>query len=92
MPNNNLELTTDEKILYYKLSFSFNWFQISTDHLLNESINATELGQKVSISWKTMPTSGTTMDENSFIYLMVLDRQAIWQQNIIDGSCKNNCT
>jgi hypothetical protein len=50
MPNNNLELTPDEKILFYKPSFSYNWFQISIDHLLNESMNETLLGEKVSIS------------------------------------------
>ncbi len=88
MQNNNLELTPDEKILYYKPSFSYNWFQISTDYLLNESMNESQLGEKVSISWKTMPTGGTTMDDQGFIYLMDLERQAIWQQNIIDGSWK----
>ena len=88
MPNNNLELTPDQKILYYKPSFSYNWFQISTDHLLNESINDVELGNKVSVSWKTMPTGGTTMDDQGFIYLMNLERQAIWQQNPTDGSWK----
>jgi sugar lactone lactonase YvrE len=88
MPNNNLELTPDEKILYYKPSFSFNWFQISTDYLLNESMTASQLGEKVSISWKTKPTGGTTMDDKGFIYLMDLERQAVWQQSIIDGSWK----
>ena len=88
MPNNNLELTPDEKILYYKPSFSYNWFQISTDHLLNESLNESQLGEKVSTSWKTMPTGGTTMDDQGFIYLMDIERQAIWQQNLIDGSWK----
>jgi hypothetical protein len=28
------------------------------------------------------------MDDKGFIYLMDLERQAIWQQNIIDGSWK----
>jgi len=88
MPNNNLELTPDEKILYYKPSFSYNWFQISTRDLLNESLNESELGEKVSSSWKTMPTGGTTMDDKGFIYLMDLERQSIWQQNIVDGSWK----
>ena len=88
MPNNNLELSPDEKILFYKPSFSYNWFQISTNHLINESLSESELGEKVSISWKTMPTGGSTMDEKGFIYLMDLERQAIWQQNIIDGSWK----
>jgi hypothetical protein len=86
--NNNLELTPDEKILYYKPSFSHNWFQISTTDLLNESLNESQLGEKVSSSWKTMPTGGTTMDDQGFIYLMDLERQAIWQQNIVDGSWK----
>jgi sugar lactone lactonase YvrE len=88
MQNNNLELTPDEKILYYKPSFSFNWFQISTDDLLNETLSASQLGDKVSTSWKTMPTGGTTMDDKGFIYLMDLERQAVWQQSIIDGSWK----
>ena len=88
MPNNNLELTLDQKILYYKPSFSSNWFQIATDHLLNESISEVELGNKVSVSWKTMPTGGSTMDDQGFIYLMDLERQAIWQQDPRDGSWK----
>lgn len=88
MANNNLELTPDEKILYYKPSFSYNWFQISTNHLINESLTEFQLGEKVSTSWKTMPTGGTTMDDQGFIYLMDLERQAIWKQNIIDGSWK----
>ncbi|CAF1154516.1 unnamed protein product [Adineta steineri] len=29
-----------------------------------------------------MPTGGTTMDDKGFIYLMDLERQAIWQQDI----------
>lgn len=88
MPNNNLELTPDQKIFYYKPSFSYNWFQISTDHLLKESIDETALGSYVSVSWKTMPTGGSTMDDQGFIYLMDLERQAIWQQNPTDGSWK----
>ncbi|CAF3555619.1 unnamed protein product [Adineta steineri] len=88
MPNNNLELTPDETILYYKPSFSYNWFQIATNYLLDESMNESQLGGKVSTSWKTMPTGGTTMDDQGFIYLMDLERQAIWQQSILDGSWK----
>ena len=88
MPNNNLELTPDQKILYYKPSFSYNWFQISTDLLLNESLNESELGGNVAATLKTMPTGGTTMDDQGYIYLMDLERQAIWQQNTVDGSWK----
>jgi hypothetical protein len=88
MENNNLELTPDEKLLFYKPSFSYNWFQISTDHLLNESLNESQLSEQVSISWETMPTGGTTMDNQGRIYLMDLERQAIWQQNSLDGSWK----
>lgn len=57
MLNNNLELTPDEKILYYKPSFSFNSFQISTEHLINETINESELAEQVSITWNTMSTA-----------------------------------
>jgi hypothetical protein len=46
------------------------------------------LVKKVSANLKTMPTGGTTMDNQGFIYLMDLERQAIWQQNSIDGSWK----
>ncbi len=88
MPNNNLELTPDGKTLYYKPSFSYNWFQISTSHLLNQSLNESQLGETVFTSWNTMPTGGTTMDNQGFIYLMDLERQAIWQQNTNDGSWK----
>jgi hypothetical protein len=35
-----------------------------------------------------MPTGGSTMDDQGFIYLMDLERQAIWQQNTNDGSWK----
>ncbi len=35
-----------------------------------------------------MPTDGTTLDDQGFIYLMDLERQAIWQQNMNDGSWK----
>lgn len=88
MPNNNLELSPDEKTLYYKPSFSHNWFQVSTYDLINETISESELGQRVSIGWKTMPTGGSTMDAQGNIYLMDLERQAIWQQNSVDGSWK----
>ncbi|CAF1378985.1 unnamed protein product [Adineta steineri] len=54
----------------------------------DESMNETQLGEKVSTSWKTMPTGGTTMDDQGFIYLIDLERQAIWQQSILDGSWK----
>ncbi|CAF3537959.1 unnamed protein product [Rotaria sp. Silwood1] len=88
MPNNNLELTPDEKTLFYKASFGYNWFRVSTDDLINETMTEPELGQRVSLSWKTMPTGGTTMDDQGNIYLMDLERQAVWQQNFIDGSWK----
>ncbi|CAF0727874.1 unnamed protein product [Adineta steineri] len=89
MPNNNLELSPDEKILYYKPSFSYNWFQISTNDLVNQSLTETQLGENVSVSWNTMPTGGTTMDDKGFIYLMDLERRAIWQQDMTNnGSWK----
>lgn len=88
MHNNNLELTPDEKTLYYKPSLSYNWFAIATVDLLNESLSPSQLGEKVSTSWKAMPTGGTTMDDEGFIYLMDIERQAIWQQSIVDGSWK----
>ena len=86
MHNNNLELTPDQKTLYYKPSLSYNWFAITTADLLNESLSPSQLGEKVSRSWKAMPTGGTTMDDQGFIYLMDIERQAIWQQNTVDGS------
>ena len=88
MPNNNLELTLDGKTLYYKPSFSYNWFQISTNYLLNQSLDESQLGETVSTSWNTMPTGGTTMDNQGLIYLMDLERRAIWQQNTNDGAWK----
>ena len=88
MHNNNLELTPDEKTLYYKPSLSYNWFAIATADLLNESLSPSQLGEKVSTSWKAMPTGGTTMDDQGFIYLMDIERQAIWQQSTVDGSWK----
>jgi hypothetical protein len=63
MTNNNLKLSPNEKILYYKPSFFYNRFQTSTDHLFNKS----QLGESVSSSWNTMPTGGTTIDDQGFI-------------------------
>ena len=88
MPNNNLELTPDEKTLFYKPSFGHNWFRVSTDALINETLTESELGQQVSISWRTMPTGGSTMDDVGNIYLMDLERRAVWQQSSVDGSWK----
>ena len=88
MANNNLELTPNETILLYKPSFGYNWFQISTDDLTNETMTESELGTRVSIGWKAMPTGGSTMDDAGNIYLMDLERQAVWQQKFDDGSWK----
>ena len=88
MHNNNLELAPDQKTLYYKPSLSYNWFAIATADLLNESLSPSQLGEKVKTSWKAMPTGGTTMDDQGYIYLMDLERQAIWQQSTVDGSWK----
>ncbi|CAF2577498.1 unnamed protein product [Rotaria sp. Silwood2] len=35
-----------------------------------------------------MPTGGSTMDDQGNMYLMDLERQAVWQQSSIDGSWK----
>jgi hypothetical protein len=86
MHNNHLELTPDEKILFYKPPFGYNWFQVSTDDLTNQTMTESELGSKVMTSWKTMPTGGTTMDDAGNIYLVDIERQTIWQQNSVDGS------
>ena len=86
MHNNHLELTPDGKTLFYKPPFGYNWFQVSTEDLTNETMTESELGNKVLTSWKTMPTGGTTMDDAGNIYLMDIERQTIWQQNSADGS------
>ncbi|CAF1198196.1 unnamed protein product [Rotaria sp. Silwood1] len=86
MHNNHLELTPDEKTLFYKPPFGYNWFQVSTDDLTNETMTESELGNKVFTSWKAMPTGGTTMDDAGNIYLMDIERQTVWQQNSVDGS------
>jgi hypothetical protein len=84
--NNHLELTPDEKTLFYKPPFGYNWFQVSTDDLTNERMTESELENKVLTSWKAMPTGGTTMDDAGNIYLMDIERQTVWQQNSVDGS------
>ncbi|CAF0945109.1 unnamed protein product [Didymodactylos carnosus] len=85
MPNNNLELTPDEKTLLYKPSFSYNWWRISVADLTNESLTETQLGDRVIKGSETMPTGGTTMDNEGNIYLMDLERCAVWRQKP-DGS------
>ncbi|UJR18183.1 hypothetical protein I4U23_005083 [Adineta vaga] len=85
MHNNQLELSSDEKTLFYKPSFSYNWFQISTNDLTNETMSESELENKVITSWKAMPTGGTTMDDVGNIYLMDIERQTVWQQNSANG-------
>ncbi|CAF1340369.1 unnamed protein product [Didymodactylos carnosus] len=85
MPNNNLELTPDEKTLLYKPSFSYNWWRISVADLTNESLTETQLGDRVIKGSETMPTGGTTMDNEGNIYLMDLERRAVWRQKP-DGS------
>ncbi|CAF1389975.1 unnamed protein product, partial [Didymodactylos carnosus] len=85
MPNNNLELTPDEKTLLYKPSFSYNWWRISVADLTNENLTETQLGDRVIKGSKTMPTGGTTMDNEGNIYLMDLERRAVWRQKP-DGS------
>ena len=86
MHNKHLELTPDEKTLFYKPPFSHNWFQVSTNYLTNETMTESELGNQVLTSWKTMPTGGTTMDDAGNIYLMDIERQTVWQQNSVDGT------
>ncbi|CAF1234437.1 unnamed protein product [Rotaria sordida] len=86
MHNNQLELTPDGKTLFYKPPFGYNWFQVSTSDLTNETMTESELGNKVLTSWKAMPTGGTTMDDKGNIYLMDIERQTVWQQSSVDGS------
>lgn len=78
--NNNLELAPDESFLLYKPSFAYNWWKIAVADLTNPNLNAEQLGERVQKGNETMPTGGTTMDKAGNIYLMDLERRAIWRQ------------
>lgn len=77
---NNLELTPDEKLLLYKPSFAYNWFRIPTAALLDTKLNPEAIAAFIERGPEAMPTGGTTMDDAGNIYLMDLERRAIWKQ------------
>ena len=87
MPVNNLELTPDGQYLFYKPSFSYNWWRVATADLTNANLSEAQLGMRVEKSFEAMPTGGTTMDAAGNFYLMDLERRAIWQQKP-DGSLR----
>lgn len=82
---NNLELTPDGKILLYRPSFAPRWSQIAVVDLLDDGLSEEELGERVQPGNETPPLGGTTMDRAGNIYLMDLERRAIWRQ-ALDGT------
>ena len=77
---NNLELTPDERYFYFKPSFAYYWSRVPTAALLDKNLGPEELSAKVERGPEAMPTGGTTMDTQGNIYLMDLQRRAIWKQ------------
>lgn len=82
---NNLELSTDGSTLLYRPTAAPHWYKVPTAALRDADLSADQLAEKVEAGNPTMPLGGTTMDDEGNIYLMDVERKAIWQQHP-DGS------
>jgi hypothetical protein len=77
---NDIELTADGRSLLYQPITGPNWSLIATEALRNTALSDEQLGQMVETGNETMPLGGTVMDRLGNIYLMDVERRAIWKQ------------
>lgn len=77
---NDIELAPDGRYLLYQPTTGPRWFRVPTEALLDPNLSASQLAGKVEPGNITMPLGGTTMDRAGNIYLMDVERKAIWRQ------------
>lgn len=72
-----LELSPDGKTLYFMSPFGPNLYRVATADLLNESLTAAQLEEKVTVDRKVAPIGGLVMDDSGNLYLSEILTQSI---------------
>lgn len=78
---NDIEVTPDGSFLLYQPANGPTWSRVPIAALLDPNLSAAQLGARVEQGFETMPLGGTTMDRAGNIYLMDVERRAIWRQD-----------